>query len=503
MNNTQTGRITLPGSPLGVAWAFLYGYFGIPAATYMPQLRALGAGFTKVYLFWNQIEPEKGRYDWSAVDAFVNQLESPEEGLIAIFSASKWATRTSSEMLPPSPARNPEDYYRFIHDLARHCKGRVRYWQNDAEPNNPIFWAGTKEDFVAGLKLFYRAVKDADPEAVILAGGHDGMFVPPSVTTMPPFPTQEAGLAFFDHVFKEGDGAFDIFDLRLYGDPYTIVPRVDFMREKMLALGYEKPIVCAEYGGPSLFQFPVNRQYRPWVSAWSEGIAEGNVDLNPVAPEIAHLYETMDSLPPETQMFMLGCPPGLEAKLERIQARELVMRNLFAFSAGVQKTLYWQLLQAHGDRNNLMTLMFGKIGMIGSENGALTQRFPLAEVYARMTEAFHGLEQVTRIEVPSQPEIYLFRVERGLRGPLHVVWERRDTFTGEDAPLRPFHWDWKGDVVSATDALGQQIPAQIRDGEVYLPISVTPVYLENCTRYGGRKAPETDRSMPNSAPMYP
>ncbi|MGH9762413.1 MAG: hypothetical protein ACREDR_18670 [Blastocatellia bacterium] len=39
------------------------------------------------------------------------------------------------------------------------------------------------------------------------------------------------------------------------------------------------------------------------------------------------------------------------------------MRNIFALSAGVQKTLYWQLLQAAGDRDDLMTLMYGKIGM--------------------------------------------------------------------------------------------------------------------------------------------
>jgi hypothetical protein len=65
-----------------------------------------------------------------------------------------------------------------------------------------------------------------------------------------------------------------IFDLRLYGDPYTIVPRVECMRQKMRTLGYEKPIVCAEYGGPSLFQFAANRQYRAWVTAWSQAVAD-------------------------------------------------------------------------------------------------------------------------------------------------------------------------------------------------------------------------------------
>ena len=111
-------------APLGIAWGFLYGYKGTKAEVYMPQLRQLGAGMTKVYLFWNQLEPEKGRYDWSASDAFVNQLHSPEEGLISVFSSSLWATRRASAMLPPSPAKDPADYYRFIHAMVLRYKGR-------------------------------------------------------------------------------------------------------------------------------------------------------------------------------------------------------------------------------------------------------------------------------------------------------------------------------------------------------------------------------------------
>src|SRR5262249_19720963 len=146
-------RITMPGSPFGVAAGFLYGYQGVKPYSFMPQLRALGSDFTKIYLFWNQVEPQKGSYDWTAVDAFVNQLGSPGEGLISIFSSSQWAVKRPSAMLPPSPAKNPDDYYRFVYDLVKHCKGRVRYWQNDSEPNNPIYWSGTKQEFVEQLQV--------------------------------------------------------------------------------------------------------------------------------------------------------------------------------------------------------------------------------------------------------------------------------------------------------------------------------------------------------------
>src|SRR5579885_1458326 len=73
---SDTTAITMPGAPLGVAWGFLYGFPDenghpmVKAEEYLSQLRKMGGGFTKVYLMWSQIEREKGKYDWGAVDAF-------------------------------------------------------------------------------------------------------------------------------------------------------------------------------------------------------------------------------------------------------------------------------------------------------------------------------------------------------------------------------------------------------------------------------------------------
>jgi hypothetical protein len=466
--------ITMPGSPIGAGWFFVYGYQEVPAVIYLPTLRELGGGVTKVYLFWDQIEPKQGQYNWSAVDAFVNQLQSPEEGLIALFSSSEWATRQPAALLPPSPAKNLDDYYRFVYDLVKHCKGKVRYWQNDSEPNNPVYWSGTKEEFVAQLRAFYEAVKDADPSAVVVCGGYDGLFIPPGV---PPFPNQEAGLTFFDYVLREGRDAFDVFDLRLYIDPYTIPGRVEYIRQKMRALGYDKPIISTEYGGPNLFEFPENLQYVSLVMSWSQAVAEGDEKGRPANP-IAQLYAKMDTLAPQTQMFMLGCPPELDAKYQRIQSRSLVMRNLLAFSAGVQKTLYWDFLAAHGARDDLMTLMYGKIGLVGYADGNLTKSSVTGEAFQRMAKALHGVRQVTRMAVPDRPSIYLFRVDRGARGPLYVVWERRDAFSGEDSPAVPFGFPWRFAKASAVDALGAAVPVQVKDGRLSLPVSLTPIYVE-------------------------
>lgn len=472
----------MAGSPFGIATGFLYGYQGTPAFDFMPELRNLGADFTKVYFFWNQIEPAKGHYDWTAVDRFVGQLKSPEEGLISVFSSSQWATKQASAILPPSAAKNPDDYYRFVFDLVKHCGGRVRYWQNDAEPNSPIYWGGSKEEFVAQLKIFYKAVKDADISATVVVGGYDGLFGPPGTHQ---FPNQQAGLDFFDYVSKEGRAAFDVFDLRLYGDPYTIPARVQFMRDKMLALGDDKPIICTEYGGPNLFEFPENRKYVPLVATWMQAVTaadeKGATGSGDAAKPLQQLYERMATLAPQTQMFMEGCSPELEAKYQRIQARGVVMRNIFAFSAGVQKTIYWDLPRPpiNGDgRYHIMALMYGKIGLMEFRDGELKKRYATADAYERMASTLHGIRQVRRVLIEGEPAVFLFQVDREERGSTYVVWEQREAFSGEDLPATAVEIPWNGKPAKATDALGTTVKVDVKDQTLSLNVSLTPIFIE-------------------------
>ena len=65
--------MALPGVRLGIVRSISYGLFGKPDQ-FLPQLRELGAGLVRVYFYWSQVEPEPGRYNFDAVDAFQRQL---------------------------------------------------------------------------------------------------------------------------------------------------------------------------------------------------------------------------------------------------------------------------------------------------------------------------------------------------------------------------------------------------------------------------------------------
>ena len=462
--------------PFGVAWGFLYGYGDAKPQVFLPQLHKIGTGFTKVYLFWNQIEPKKGQFDWSAVDSLLNQLQNGDELLISIFCSSQWGSRRPVEMLPPSPAKDLQDYEHFIHELVSHCKGRVKYWQNDCEPNDPIYWSGTVDDFLAELKAFHRAVKDVDPTAIVVAGGFDGLFNPPGMWQ---YPGQEKSLAMFGRVIIEDFDAYDLFDLRLYGDPYTIVYRVHYIADMMSRCGHPKPIICCEYNGPGFYEFPANIAYVKLVADWSKSIADSSTTrLAPAGGEgVASLYQKMAQLAPQTQMFMMGCAPDLDAKLRRMQCRDLVMRNMLAFSAGVHKTLFWDLWHDTSDKNDVMTLMYGKLKMMDKQNDVLSVQFPVAGAFWRMTQILAGIDSVKRIEMPDNPTIFLFETHCRPDRQVYVVWQRRDAFSGEDQPPIKFTWSAPLRDPKATDALGKTVGITRESGQLSVMLSNTPIYV--------------------------
>ena len=472
------GDMVPPGVRLGIVRSISYGLFGKPDQ-FVPQLRELGGTLVRVYFYWSQVEPEPGRYTFEAVDAFLDQLDGSEEVWVTVCSSSRWATRQATSFLPPSPAKDPGAYRRFVDRLVRHCAGRVRYWQCDNEPSNVgLTWAGTAAEYVAQLRMLHRAVKDADPGAAVVLGG-----APYALPASPPGSPERQ---FFDVLLRDGRDFFDLFDLHLYGDASRVPADIETTREMMRAFGYEKPLVVGEYNAPwpNLYPEATAAMEQVMAAAFAGAAAGQGGDPAPQrTPEeaaMASLYEQMASLPPQLQMFMRGCPRELEDRRHRVNRRELVVRNLLALSSGVRRTVCWNLapdIPGYENPLSIMDLLFGKLVLMDYEGAELRHRYPTAETFALLADQLAGVDSVTRLEVPERPSVYLFEVHRGGRGPLLVVWNQRDSFHGEDEPTIAFDWPWPAAQAKAVDALGQAQPAAAHDGQVHLQVSVTPLFV--------------------------
>ena len=467
----------LPGVRLGIVRSISYGLFGKPDQ-FVPQLRELGAGLVRVYFYWSQVEPEPGRWSFDAVDALLEQLDGSEEVWVTVCSSSPWATRQATEFLPPSPAKDPEAYRRFVDRLVRHCAGRVRYWQCDNEPSNVgLLWAGTAAEYVAQLREFHQAVKAADPDAAVVLGG--------APYALPASDPDRPDRQFFDVLLRNGRDHFDVFDLHLYGEASRIPADIETARGLMRGYGYEKPLVAGEYNAPwpNLYPEAVTAMQSTMAAAFAGGLDLSGDQGSGQTPEqaaMASLYQRMDTLPPQLQMFMRGCPRELEDKRDRINRRELVMRNLLALSAGIRRTVCWNLapdIPGYEDPMSVMDLLFGKLALLDYEGAELSHRRPAADTFALLAGQLAGVDSVVRIEVPGRPGMYLFEVRRRDREPLLVVWDHRDSFSGEDDPPVPFDWPWPATRATATDAFGRPQPAEVLDGRVRLRVSVTPLFV--------------------------
>lgn len=461
----------LDGIRLGVVRGISYGLFGKPD-TFMPQLRELGANLVRVYVYWSQVEPEPGNYTFDVVDAFLDQLDGSEEIWITVCSSSRWATQQATDFLPPSPAKELSSYYEFVHRLVQHCGGRVRFWQCDNEPSNVgLTWMGTAQEYVAQLEVLHRAVKDADPAAIVVLGGA-AYAIPASAPNSPE-------RQFYDVLLRDGRDAFDAFDLHLYGPADQIVSDIETTRSMMRRFGYERPIVVGEYNAPWPNLYPeATAAMEQAIAAVAQGV--DNIGRTPEQTAMASLYERIASLPPQLQMFMRGCPPELEAKRDRINCREIVMRNVLALSAGVRRTICWNLgpeISGYENRLSIMDLLFGKFVLLGYEGSELGVRHRSADTFALLAEQLDGVEDVTRLPVSERPDLFLFDVRRRERGPLLVVWLQRDTFDGEDEPPVAFDWTWPVQQAMAIDAMGRTQPVELHNGQVRLQVSLTPLFV--------------------------
>lgn len=461
---------------MGIVRGISYGLFKEPDE-FVPQARALGAGLVRAYLYWGQVEPRPGEYDFRVVDALLAQLDGDIEAWLTVCSSSSWATRQASDFLPPSPAKDLNQYREFVRRLAEHCAGRITYWQCDNEPSNTeLLWAGTAEEYVTQLTAFHAAVKSADRNATVVLGGcgYDVLSSPPDSEPR----------RFFKHVTDVGRDAFDVFDVHLYGDPANIPSYVDDVRAMMREHGYVKPIVAGEYAGPVLFEFP---QVEPilqqtMMSAFAEPVSQSVGELTervgqdtPERRAMVLLYDRAEELPDRLRMFLEDCPPELAAKRDRINCRQLVTRALLTFSTGIRLASYWNLApEVPGEMEpyQMMHLLFGKLVLLGYDGTKLTRRTPAADTFALLAEQLAGATSVVKSE-----DGYVFTVERDGRPPLLVLWDHRDTFDGEDQPPVPVSVPWTAPGASAVDAFGAQYKVEVHEGNLHLMLTDTPVFV--------------------------
>jgi len=462
---------TIPDTPFGVA----FGAGSTNLDNFMDYIHDLGLKRTVVKFYWSKLEPQPGRYVFDNLDEYLHQLQPDDRALINIFTDG-WCTNMESSKgatfrnCPYGEARcekSCREWYRdFIGTLAEHVRlnanGGIKYWQRDTEPASPRHYpADRPEEYVEAQKIFYETVKSVLPDALVVGVNHNGGFTGSG---------QPSGADFFDYVIHHGKDYFDLLDIRLYEDQYTIPYRVDWFRERMNRYGYEKPIISTEQGGPDpRTLYDDGRNLYAEFKAEVERDCAGSPDFWECL--LRWIGEHFDEIHPKLQVFLWPADATQNAKHARMHCHDITQRTTIMLAAGVREMWWWNLQSGGGHP------IFGKMRLMTKEY----ERLPGYFCYQRMVSKLGNVSSVQRIPL-SDDSIYLYRVSKsGMETPLYVVWHRDegvDPYDAEEAPPVSAALQVGFAEVRITDVFGSEEIRTTDNGLLSLDITDTPMYIE-------------------------
>lgn len=176
--------------------------------------RSAGVGVVRQYARWADLEPSPGDYRWDLWDRIMPALERRGLRVIVVLdTAPDWARPHWEASNPHAPPADMADLARFAAAFAGRYAGRVLAYQVWDEPNVAPHWGSGAVDpagYVAMLRTASAAIREADPDALIIAGGLA--------------PNTEAGgrnmsdVRYLHEIYRRGAGdAFDVLGVKAYG----------------------------------------------------------------------------------------------------------------------------------------------------------------------------------------------------------------------------------------------------------------------------------------------
>lgn len=163
---------------------------------------------------WPNLEPQKGQWRWTRLDAVVSLAEQRGwQVIIPLAFSPRWGSARPNEDAFSDSARlgwsaepaNMDDWRNYVRTVAARYRGRAHIYEVWNEPNNRNFFTGTTAQLVALAREAYAAIKLVDPSAIVVspAAAHNA----------------GTGLAYLDRYLALGGGSYaDVIGYHFYID---------------------------------------------------------------------------------------------------------------------------------------------------------------------------------------------------------------------------------------------------------------------------------------------
>lgn len=138
----------------------------------LDRMVELGATWVRIDLDWSVIEPDPGELTWASTDRVVVAAAARGIEVLGLLAYTpEWARPAdSSDKHPPT---DPADFARFAAAAVEHYRGVISTWEVWNEPNVADFWepAADPAAYAGLLVAATTAIREADPQAVVITGG--------------------------------------------------------------------------------------------------------------------------------------------------------------------------------------------------------------------------------------------------------------------------------------------------------------------------------------------
>lgn len=170
---TESGPPPNMASNVGFAYGIQIHLPNQDNAVVMRQTADLDMAWVKQQVEWALYEPVAGSVNWTPLDDMVEAMDAAGMNiLLSVSSAPAWARESDQEKGPPT---DYQSYANFVGQMAQRYAGTVDAYEIWNEQNLRREWNTPKgisaASYVEMLRLAYTAIKNADPEAVVVTGG--------------------------------------------------------------------------------------------------------------------------------------------------------------------------------------------------------------------------------------------------------------------------------------------------------------------------------------------
>ncbi|GAB1421562.1 hypothetical protein MASR2M15_17340 [Anaerolineales bacterium] len=173
VNPTHTAQLPYKQARFGVN-AELRQYAPDELEVHFNLMEEVGVTWVRQFFDWNQIEAQKGVYDWAPYDQIIQAFQNhPDLRPIAVLvNTPGWARHPAAPSEPSAPPAKASDFADFASELATRYGDALDIYQIWDEPNLRDAWGQLNPNptaYTALLAAAYQQIHAHDPQSTVLA----------------------------------------------------------------------------------------------------------------------------------------------------------------------------------------------------------------------------------------------------------------------------------------------------------------------------------------------